>query len=353
MTPIFKPYMPSNIMSGLEDLLYSSKLSYGHYGVEFENKLSEFIGNPYVLTISNYNQAMLVVLSLLGCKEGDEIIASPVSCLASNQPFVVKGLKVVWADVEPDTGALCIDDVRQKITTKTKAIFHNHFCGYIGYIDELNQLAKQHGLWVVDDCIEAFGSQYKNQYMGNVGTDLTVFSFQTVRLPNTIDGAAITFKSKALYEKAKIIRDYGINRENFRLKNGEINPECDIHLEGYGATMNEISSFIGLKQMSDLPSLLQKQSHNADIWNDKLEKLTGVQPLVINKDSQPNFWVYGVLCDNKSEALLFFREQNYYSSSVHINNDIYSVFGKSESLKGVDEFMLKFLALPCGWWMNE
>lgn len=353
MNPIFKPYMPNNIMSGLEELLYSGKLAYGHYGVAFENKLSEFIDNPYVLTINNYNQAMLVVLSLLGCKEGDEIIASPVSCLASNQPFVVKGLKVVWADVEPHTGALCIDDVRQKITTKTKAIFHNHFCGYIGYIDELNQLAKQYGLWVVDDCIEAFGSKYKNQYMGNVGTDLTVFSFQTVRLPNTIDGAAITFKSKELYEKAKIIRDYGINRENFRLKNGEINPECDIHLEGYGATMNEISSFIGLKQMSDLLSLLQKQSHNADIWDNKLEKLTGVQPLAINKDSQPNFWVYGVLCDNKLEALSFFRDQNYHSTSVHINNNIYSVFGKFESLKGVDEFMSKFLALPCGWWMNE
>ena len=123
MIPIFKPYMPENITSGIHDILYSGKLSYGVNGKEFEDKLSNYIGNNKVLTISSYNQALLIVLSTLGLKSGDEIIASPVSCLASNQPFVVKGLKVIWADIDPLLGTLSVDDVRSRITTKTKAIF--------------------------------------------------------------------------------------------------------------------------------------------------------------------------------------------------------------------------------------
>lgn len=296
---------------------------------------------------------MLMALSILGLQAGDEVIVSPVSCLASNQPFVIKGIKVVWADVNPQTGSLCVDDVKRKISSKTKAIFHNHFCGYLGNIKEINQLAKQHGLWVVDDCIEAFGSEYEGKKVGNLGTDLTVFSFQTVRLPNTIDGAAISFASQALYEKAMLIRDYGIDRSQFRTSQGEISVNCDISLEGYGATLSEINSYIGYKQMAEIEHLLKQQQDNAHFWQEKLQNVASIQSMPLSPNTQPNYWVYGVLCEDKAQALLDFRNQNWYATGVHINNNIYSVFKDKENLKGVNEFMSRFLALPCGWWVNS
>lgn len=353
MIPIFKPYIPSDILPELENILYSGQLAYGKYGKLFESELAKFIGNPYVISVNSYNQAMLLALSILNLNPEDEVIASPVSCLASNQPFVIKGLNVIWADVDPETGSLCVDDVRKRITTKTKAIFHNHFCGYLGDIAAINQLAKEHGLWVVDDCIEAFGSEYNTQKAGNLGADLTVFSFQTVRLPNTVDGAAISFSSKELYEKAILMRDYGIDRKNFRTSTGEINPNCDISLEGYGATLSEINSYIGLKQMDNLPTLLNKQRNNAINWNNRIQEVPSIKPLKLISETQPNYWVFGVLCEDKAQALQDFRSQNWYATGVHINNNIYSVFNNLESLNGVNEFMSKFLALPCGWWVQE
>ena len=353
MIPIFKPYIPSDILPELENILYSGQLAYGKYGKLFESELAKFIGNPYVISVNSYNQAMLLALSILNLNPEDEVIASPVSCLASNQPFVIKGLNVIWADVDPETGSLCVDDVRKRITTKTKAIFHNHSCGYLGDIAAINQLAKEHGLWVVDDCIEAFGSEYNTQKAGNLGADLTVFSFQTVRLPNTVDGAAISFSSKELYEKAILMRDYGIDRKNFRTSTGEINPNCDITLEGYGATLSEINSYIGLKQMDNLPTLLNKQRNNAINWNNRIQEVPSIKPLKLISDTQPNYWVFGVLCEDKAQALQDFRSQNWYATGVHINNNIYSVFNNLESLNGVNEFMSKFLALPCGWWVQE
>ena len=148
------------------------------------------------------------------------------------------------------------------------------------------------------------------------------------------------------------MRDYGIDRKNFRTSTGEINPNCDISLEGYGATLSEINSYIGLKQMDNLPHLLEKQRRNAIDWNNRIQEISSIKALNLISDTQPNYWVFGVLCEDKAQALQDFRNQNWYATGVHINNNIYSVFNNLENLNGVNEFMNKFLALPCGWWVN-
>jgi dTDP-4-amino-4,6-dideoxygalactose transaminase len=353
MIPIYKPYMPENLLPELNEILYSGQLSYGKYGKQFEFQLKEFIGCDYILTINSYNTAMQVVLSTLELQFGDEVIASPVSCLASNQPFATKGLKVIWADINPRTGTLCPIDVETKITKNTKAIFHNHFCGYVGEIEAINVLGEKYDIPIIDDGIEAFGSEYKGKRLGNVGTDITVFSFQTVRLPNTIDGGAIVFNDKNLYEKALLIRDYGIDRKNFRNKEGEINPECDINLEGYGGLMSELNSFIGIKQMDDIENLLTIQKNNATNWDAKFANNDGIVSLKKTQDSLPNYWVYGVLCKNKKEAIREFKNEGFYATGVHINNNRYSVFNNTISLVGVNEFMNHFVAIPSGWWYTN
>ncbi|MGY0038974.1 aminotransferase class V-fold PLP-dependent enzyme [Pedobacter sp. NJ-S-72] len=156
----------------------------------------------HLLATNSFNSAMLVLLATLDLKAGDEVLASPMSCLASNQPFLNRGLKVKWVDIDPLTGTLDPDAVRKSITPKTRAIFHNHHCGIPGYIDEINQIGKENGLFVIDDCIEAFGSEYKGRIIGDTGSDVAIYSFQTVRLPNTIDGGGITFKDPELHIKA-------------------------------------------------------------------------------------------------------------------------------------------------------
>lgn len=353
MIPLFKPFMPPNIDQELSKLLNSGNLGFGRYGLEFEKELKNFIGNDYLLVVNSYNIAMQIVLTTIGLKHGDEILASPISCLASNQPFVTKGLNVKWVDVDPQTGLMCTSDLQNKISKKTKAIFHNHFCGYVGQIDKVNKIAIENNLVVVDDSIEAFGSIYKNNKIGNVGTDYTIFSFHSVRLPNTIDGSAITFKKYDDYKKALLIRDYGIDRTNFRDEVGEINKNCDIKTEGFGGMMSEPNSLIGLRQMQYINDLLVKQRNNAKIWEEFLNKFDKkIYPIVINKETSPNYWVYGILTDNKKYILSRFKESSLTASSVHINNNIYSVFGKQNKLNGVDEFMSRFLAIPSGWWVD-
>lgn len=349
MIPLFKPYMPQELPEVVA-ILHSGALAYGKWGHEFEKKLGEYIGNNQILATNSFNAAYQVAITTLGLQPDDEVIGSPMTCLASNQPFATQHVKVVWADIEPSTGMLDVEDVRKKITPRTKAILVNHFCGYVGYVDEILSVAKEYSLYVIEDAIEGFGSEYKGKKVGNLGVDVTVYSFQTVRLPNTIDGGAVSFKDKVLYDKAVLVRDYGIDRSRFRDELKEISPLCDIALPGYGATPSEINSYIGCLQMEVINELLEKQQIQAHKW-DVIFDNQGVKPLSMLVDTKPNYWVYGVLADNKHEFMEGWRNKGYYASGVHLPNTYYSVFGKQPELKGVNEFYSNFVALPSGWWM--
>ena len=349
MIPLYKPFMPEVPL--VDTILHSGELAYGKYGKKFEKSLIDFFGAPYLITTNTFNMAILIALSTLGLKSGDSIIASPMACLASTQPILSMGIKILWADVEPKTGTLSPDSVIKLLKKNPKAIIHNHFCGHIGFVEEINAIGKDFHIPVIDDCIEAFGSEYEGNKIGNLDTDITIFSFGPVRIPNTIDGGAVIFKDKGLYNKSLLVRDAGIDRSRFRDELGEINPELDIALVGHSATLDEVRSYIGLKQMENIDWILKTQRENAKSWNSfGLDKYNVVP--IIDQKVNPNYWVYCTLSKDKRNTIMRFREKWFYASGVHINNNRYSVFGHSDKLPGVDEFYNSFIALPCGWWIN-
>lgn len=350
LIPLFKPHMPE--LPELHNIINSGFLASGKYTNDFENKLKDYFETNSLIVASSYHISILIAITALDIKYGDEIIASPMGCLASIQPYLSYGLKIIWADVNPETGTLSPESVEKKITKNTKAIIHNHYCGYPGDIDSINEIGKKYNIPVIDDGIECFGSIYKNKKIGNCGTDITVFSFNAVRIPNTIDGGCVIFKDENLYRKALLIRDCGIDRGNFRDANGEINPNCDISIIGYSGTMSNVNGYIGSKQMNCIDNIIQKQRINASKLEQVLKDRNDIKILSSNY-SKPNYWIFGVLAENKEKFMNEMRLRGLTASSVHINNNIYSVFGDKVYLPGVDKFISKFVALPSGWWIDD
>lgn len=352
MIPLYQPHMPK--LPEMNKILRSGRLAYGAYGREFESQLQAYFGTPNVLVTNTFNMAILVSLTTLDVQPGDTVIASPMACLASSQPLLSIGLRVVWADVDPQRGTLDPDSVKQKIqeNANVRAIIHNHFCGYPGHIDSIQAIADEFGVATIDDGIEAFGSEYKGKMLGNAGSDVTFFSFNPVRIPNTLDGGAVVFKDKAMYEKAILVRDAGIDRSIFRDDIGEINPNCDISIAGHSATPMELNSYIGTQQMKSIPNIIETQRANAEAWQEHLKE-RGDLELVNSNNTLPNYWVFGLLSNNKRQDILAFRKQGYYASGVHINNNRYSAFGEYHKLPGVEAFNNTFLAIPSGWWFNR
>lgn len=350
MIPLYKPYMPD--LPELDSILHSGALAYGKWGREFERRLADYLGVKQVLLTSSYGLAWQVLFRTLGLEPGDEVIATPMSCLQSTMPMAQYGLKTVWADIDPKHGVLDPDSVKSLITAKTKVIINYHFCGYPAYVDEINSIGKENGIIVVDDCIEAFGAKYKGNKLGNVGTPVSIFNFQTVRIPNTIDGGAIVFKEDELYKKAILIRDLGINRSIFRDANGEISKDCDIAIPSVNGTPSEVNSYIGCCQMEHIDGLLKKQADNAKKWENRLFDMPSFNGFIYREGTEPNFWICGILSGNKENDMKIFKKHGYDCSTVHLPNTYYSVFGKQSMPQGVSEFYKCFIALPCGWWME-
>ena len=335
----------------MDSILHSGVLNYAKWAREFEKKLADYIGVKHVLYTNSYSNAWLVLLRTIGIEAGDEVIATPLSCLQSTMPFAQAGLKVIWADIDPRYGVLDPDSVKSMISPKTKLICNYHFCGYPGYIDEINAIAKEKGIFVVDDCIEAFGAKYKCKRLGNVGTPVSIFNFQTVRLPNTIEGGALVFEDEESYKKAFIIRDLGIDRSIFRDAKGEISAACDISIPSVNATPSDVNGYIGCCQMEHIDELLKKQSANAKQWVNELFYMPSLIDFIKRKDTEPNYWVCGILSSNKESDMKMFKEKGYACSAVHLPNTYYSVFGQCEMPLGVKDFYNRFIALPSGWWM--
>jgi len=338
----------------LHAILNSSSLAYGQYGKEFEKSLNAFLGTQQLLTTNTFNMSILVALSTLNISAGDEVIASPMSCLASTQPLLSQGLRVNWADVDPETGTLDPDSVRNKISPKTKLIIHNHYCGLIGYIDAINAIGKEYEIPVIDDGIEAFGGEYKGKKIGNCGTDVTIFSFGAVRIPNTIDGGAVIFKDKTLFEKGLLIRDCGIDRTRFRDEIGEINPACDITLIGHSATMSDVNSYLGIQQMKKMHKILSMQRRNALLFDTELNHCSDKLRPVKRAECKQNYWVYTLLAHNRDHLLDRLKRSGVAASKVHLRNDLYSAFGSGPAnLPGVAKFSAHCLSIPCGWWVSD
>lgn len=349
MIPLFKPFMPE--LPKLQTVLQSGRLAYGEYTKQFESELKKRFNTEYLMVVSSYGEAISIVLRTLGIEFGDEIVMSPMACLVSTQPYAEMGLKVKWCDIDNTTGTIDPDSLKKTISSKTKLIVHNHYCGYLGYVDEVNAIARERGIPAIDDGIEGFGSMYGDKMLGACGSDVTVFSLSAVRPLNTIEGGIIIFQDRNNYEIALRIRDCGIDRTAFRDEIGEINPACDISEIGYSAMMSNVNAYIGIEQLKHIDKLLNKHRMQAKKWDDFFQENSICRPISV-RDTLPNYWVYGILSNNKRECILKFREQGYYASGVHINNDRYSVFGKNCTLSGVNDFNDRFVALPCGWWME-
>lgn len=353
MIPLYKPYVPE--LPNLSDVIYSGKLSYGHYSKEFEKKLSIKIDKPNTLIVNSFSNAMFIVLTCIGVKPGDYIIASPMCCLASTQPLSVLGLNILWADVDPKTGTLCPYSVKMLLKYDVKAILHNHFAGYVGHINEINKIASEKSIPVIDDCIEAFGSKYKNKFLNQHNSDYTLYSFNPVRFLNTVDGGAISFKNKSDYDLAVLLRDAGIDRTIFRDNIGEISPGCDIYLPAYSATPNEIFSYIGLMQLDVVDSLIETHQQNAEIFKSVTDE-SNFESLYQNY-AKPNNWVSAFLVEDNRMMIKEFSSNQIVSSAIHLRNDNYSIFHNdlnfNQYLPGVDEFSRRFIAIPCGYWLSD
>lgn len=349
--PLFKVNMPEGVVGPLQQVLLSGYIGQGPKVAEFEKALEPWVGSRNVLALNSCTSALHLALRLAGVGPGDEVISTPMTCTATNMPVLERGATLVWADIDPNTGCIDPELLRNRISSRTKAIICVHWAGYPCNLQEINDLAKKFDLKVIEDAAHAFGAMYKGSQIGS-HSDFVCFSFQAIKHMTTVDGGILVCRSEEDYRRGKLLRWYGIDRDSPRTL---CRCEDDIPEYGYKFHMNDVNATIGLVQLQSIQNILDRYRRNAAVYDDAFRFLKGVALPEYAQDRVSSYWVYPLLLRDKQAFAAKMAEKGIVVSMVHKRNDVHTAFQSARTgpLPGVDMFEKCHLALPVGWWLTD
>ncbi|ADR19860.1 DegT/DnrJ/EryC1/StrS family aminotransferase [Calditerrivibrio nitroreducens] len=256
--------------------------SLGEFITKFEEKFAKYVGTRYALTTSNGTTALHLALVSLGIKEGDEVIVPDLTFIATANAVAYTGAKPVFADIDPETWCIDPDDIKKKITSKTKAIIPVHLYGHPADMDPIMEIAEKYGLFVIEDCAEAHGAEYKGKKVGSIG-HCGVFSFYGNKIITTGEGGIITTNDEKLYEKAKFLRDHAMSKDK-RYWHTEV---------GYNYRMTNIQAALGLAQFERIDEIIQKK---IQIFTWYKEYLGDIPEIKLNPEKEWAKNVFWMVC---------------------------------------------------------
>ncbi len=263
----------------VSQVLLSNKVNYwtGTECREFEKEFAAWVGTDYAVALANGTLALDVALQAMGIGEGDEVIVTPRSFIASVSTVVNAGAMPVFADVDNNTGNISATTIAPKITDKTKAIICVHLAGWPCDMDEIMALAKQHNLWVIEDCAQAHGAKYKGKPVGSIG-HVGAWSFCQDKIMTTGgEGGMVTTNDKALWQKMWEYKDHGKNYDSIYHKQHP--PGFRWLHDSFGTNwrMMEIQAVIGRIQLKKMAEWTNIRTQNAKILRDALTQFSGGQ----------------------------------------------------------------------------
>ena len=357
MIPNFKPFIPKESIEYVIQTLQTSWIGGdGPRVKEFEAKIAKIIKNRNVLAVNSGTSALQIALRLAGVR-GKEVVTTPMTCFATNAAIVMEGAVPVWADIDPKTGNIDPDDIAKKITKKTKAIMVVHWGGSPAEIDVINNIASKHNLPVIEDAAQALGSTYNGRPIGS-HSDFVAFSFQAIKIINTVDGGLLAVKKKSDAKRGKILRWYGIDREDRKWDKYNIYWEYPISEVGYKMQMTDVAASIGLGQLPYLEKLLRNRRKLAKLYEDAASRSKTLKAQKVLPKAKSNYWMFTIICENKNIKLKLLQKLDKIgvrAEEAHRRNDMYPVFKnyRSDTLPGVDYFDKNHLIIPVGHWVSE
>jgi len=345
--PLFKVHHPEGIGEALEKVFESGFITEGEYSDKFEAMFSDFIGNRNCSLVNSCTSALTLAYDICGVGPGTEVITTPMTCMATNEPIHLSGAKIVWADINPTTGNIDPASVLSKITNRTKAIVGVHWSGIPFEIDEINTIGNDFGISVIEDAAHALGATYKGKTIGQ-HSDHVCFSFQAIKHLTTADGGAIASKSLEVDALIKRLRWFGLDRKHVGEKWSQ-----DISRCGYKFHMNNLNAMIGIRQMKYIDKILLSHKENGKFYDENIIN-SKITKLKIPNHAESAYWIYTLLVDDRDRLKEHLASLGIDAAVVHIRNDHYSIFSQYSDtyLSGVSEFCSKMINIPVGWWLS-
>jgi perosamine synthetase len=287
--PLSSPDITDKEKKAVMAVLNTPSLSLGPKLDEFEKKFAKYIGTKFAVAVNSGTSGLHLCVKALNIGEGDEVITTPFSFIASSNCALFERAKPVFADIRPDTLNIDEEKIEAKISKRTKAILPVHVFGYPANMPQILKIAKKHKLAIIEDACEAIGAEINHKKVGSLG-DAGVFAFYPNKQMTTGEGGMIVTNNSKIAELAKSMRNQGRSSAKW-LSHDTL---------GYNYRLSEMNCALGIAQLARIKEILKKREKVAKIYQKYLTSIPGVILPQKNSENITRSWfVYVIRLDEK------------------------------------------------------
>lgn len=311
------------------DVMKSNILSIGPKINKFEQKFKDYFNIKHAIAVNSGTSGLHLLVKALGITEGDEVITTPFSFVASTNCFLFEKAKPVFIDIDKKTMNMDISRIEEKITNKTKAILVVDVFGHPINMIEVKKIADKYNLKIIEDSCEAIGSEYKGIKAGTLG-DCGVFAFYPNKQITTGEGGMIITNNDEIADLCRSLRSQGRSNTGLWLHHDVI---------GYNYRMSELHAALGIVQMDRLDEILEKRKNVANFYNERLKDIDKVTIPYIHSDvTRMSYFVYVIRLDmdiNRDRVLEYLLSNGIgckpYFTPIHLQSYMKKMFGFKET----------------------
>lgn len=283
--PLSRPDITEKEINLVNEVLRSPFLALGPKMVEFEEAVAGYVGRKFAVAVNSGTSGLHLLVKAYGIGEGDEVITTPFSFIASSNCILYERARPVFVDVEPETGNIDPGLIERAVTPRTKAILSVDAFGQPARLDVIRDIARRHGLVVIEDACEALGSEYKRHKAGSSAfADSAVFAFYPNKQITTGEGGMIVTDDEVVARLCRSLRNQGRGEDGTWLVHERL---------GYNYRLDELSAALGLAQMERIEGIITRRERVARLYNERLSSIPGLQlPFVAPEVTRMSWFVY-------------------------------------------------------------
>jgi perosamine synthetase len=343
--PLSRPDITQKDIDSVVEVLRTPNLSLGPKLSEFERKIAEFTGTQYAVAVSSGTSGLHLCVRALGIREGDEVITTPFSFVASANVMLYERAKPVFVDIDPETLNIDASLVEEKIGDATRALLPVHVFGYPCDMDLLVQIAARHNLKIIEDACEAIGAEYNGKRIGKFG-DCGVFAFYPNKQMTTGEGGVIVTDNRKIAQACRIMRNQG--RESRWLEHPYL---------GFNYRISDINCALGIAQLERIHEMLECRERVARMYHERLKGLNSLKVLGSSPYVKRSWFVYVVILgtqftrEDRNGIISALAdkgiETNDYFSPIHLQSFYREMFGyKRGDFPVTESISDRTIALP-------
>lgn len=293
-------------------VLRSDWLTTGPKICEFENALCDYVGSEHAIAMNSGTSALDVAVASLDLPKGSEVITTPFTFVATSNALLYNGLRPVFADIGRDTRNIDPEDIKKRITPKTKAILYVDYAGHPCEIEEIQEIANEHSLYLIEDACHSLGASYHGKKVGNFA-DLTAFSFHPVKPITTGEGGAVVTNDLELAQKARMLHSHGIDRNAVSRYGPDAGWAYDMKMLGRNYRMTDIQAALGISQLGKIDGFIERRNEIALYYNELLRDIELISLPMMKEKIRHGWHIYTILLDksiNRDKFFKYMRKEN-------------------------------------------